>query len=84
MIKFGTKLQFEYPDKCPTDCSLKPTAGFSQGDICTRCPVFCCKMPVTEEDKMYLPILHPHEFRDDWAEQWDNFFKTGEYPKLYF
>ena len=80
-MKFGTKLQFECPDKCPDDCELKKEP-FHQGSICTRCPVFCCKMPITEEDKKYLPILNPDEFRDDWAREWANFFQTGEYPHL--
>jgi len=80
--KFGTKLQFEYPTKCPQGCILKP-ASFYQGCICTKCPVFCCKQPITEEDKIYMPILKPNDFRDDWAEEWDIFFKTGKQPRLY-
>jgi hypothetical protein len=81
-MKFGTKLQFECPDKCPENCKMKPSA-FYQGCMCTRCPVFNCKEPVTEEDKKYLPLINPNQFRDDWAKEWDEFFKTGKAPKLY-
>jgi hypothetical protein len=82
-MKFGTKLQYECPDgeTCST-CILKPEY-FYQGCMCTRCPVFNCKEPVTEEDKYFMPILPANEFRDDWAKEWDNFFKTSEQPKLY-
>ena len=81
-MKFGTKLQFECPDKCPKDCKLKPDL-FYQGCMCTRCPILNCKEPITEEDKLYLPLVAANEFRDDWAKEWEKFFKTGEEPKLY-
>lgn len=81
MKKFGSKLQFEYPEECPKDCILKPSA-FYQGCSCTRCPIIVCKEPVTEEDKKYMPMVRADEFRDDWAEEWQKFFKIGESPKL--
>ena len=81
-MKFGTKLQYECPDKCPDNCVMKPE-HFYQGCMCTRCPVFSCKEPVTEEDKKYMPLINANQFRDDWAVEWDKFFKTGEAPKLY-
>ena len=80
--KFGTKLQFKHPIKCPQSCIFKSEAFFDQGCICTRCPVLCCKQPITEEDKIYMPMIEPDNFRDDWAEEWDNFFKIGRRPKL--
>jgi hypothetical protein len=80
-MKFGTKLQFEYPEKCPDACKLKPDA-FYQGCWCTRCPILCCKEPETEEDKKYMPMVPANQFRDDWAEEWEKYFKTGEVPKL--
>jgi len=81
-MKFGTELKFECPDECPADCALKKQS-FGQGDLCCRCPVFLCQEPVTEEDRMYLPVLEPTEFRDDWAAQWETFFKTERKPVLY-
>ena len=80
-MKFGTQLQFEYPEECPENCILKPDA-FYQGCMCTRCPILVCKEPVTEEDKHYMPMVPANEFRNDWAEQWDEFFKTGKKPIL--
>ena len=80
-MKFGSKLQFEYPEKCPQKCVLKPEY-FYQGCLCMRCPALNCKEPETEEDKEYMPLVSAKQFRDDWAEAWDKFFKIGEYPKL--
>jgi len=74
--------KFTVPDDCPSDCVGKDEP-FYQGCLCTRCPVFCCKEPVTEEDKYYMPLVPADEFREDWAEEWEHFFKTGEEPKLY-
>jgi len=84
-MKVGTKLQFEVPDDCPEDCKHKGTMGF-QGDACSRCPVFNCKGPgpdADEMEKMCLPVLEPNEYRDDWAEEWVEFFKTGKEPDLW-
>ena len=83
MPKFGTKLQFDYPEECPENCLMKPEY-FYQGCACCRCPVFSCKEGETEEDKMYMPLVPANQFRDDWAEEWDKFFKTGGYPELKF
>lgn len=80
-MKFGTKLQYEYPKECPKECALKPEY-FYQGCSCTRCPIVCCKEPVTEEDKKYMPLVPANQFRNDWAKEWEEFFKTGKTPML--
>lgn len=74
----------EFPDNC-TSCKLLivERATFSQSSICTRCPVFVCRMPVTEEDKMYLPMVQPDDYREDWAIEWKKFFDGEiERPRL--
>lgn len=82
-MKFGTKLQFECPDQCPKDCEFwEDFRNYGQNAICGRCPVFCCKEGETEEDKQYLPLVPADQFRDDWAKEWDKFFKTGKEPIL--
>ena len=80
-MKLGSTLQFECPDNCPKECSLKPEF-FYQGCFCTRCPVLNCKEPITEEDKDYMPLIRNSQYRDDWAKEWVKFFRTGEKPKL--
>lgn len=69
-MKFGTKLQYDCPDKCPKNCKLR-SGPIDQGSICIRCPVFCCPDLICYDD-----------YRDDWAAEWDKFFKTGEVPVL--
>lgn len=82
-MKYGSELQFECPDKCPKDCAfIEDIYLYGQNATCTRCPVFVCKEPITEEDKNYMPMVPASEFRDDWGEAWDNFFKTGQLPTL--
>lgn len=81
-MKIGSKLQFEVPDSCPEGCALQEPC-FYQGCICTRCPVFSCKEPVTEEDRIYMPLVQAEHFRDDWASEWEEFFKTGKRPLLF-
>ena len=74
--------KYNVPNKCPKDCKLKPDS-FYQGSICTRCPIFVCKEPITEEDKMYLPLVPAKEYRSDWAKEWVKFFKKEiDIPKL--
>jgi len=77
MLKFGSELQYEYPEKCPENCSLKPES-FYQGCACMRCPVLCCK----DDDDGYSPIIEPEDFRDDWAAEWETFFRIGKEPEL--
>lgn len=75
MIKIGS---FEFPTRCPNDCELQD--NISQGGLCHRCPVFNCSS-IDEDDE---PLLAPEEYRLDWAQQWDQFFKTGQRPQLKF
>lgn len=78
-MKIGSELQFEVPDACPGDCSRSPKMtghGFYQGCACTRCPVFNCQPPKTEEDAYYMPLVKPEDYRDDWAEEWVKFFNS--------
>ena len=82
-MKIGTELQYEVPDDCPEDCKYKNNKGF-QGDICCRCPIFNCKDIYDEELNEHIgAMLQPNEYRDDWAKEWVEFFKTGKEPELY-
>ncbi len=82
-MKIGSKLQFEILDACPLGCPYNEEV-FYQGCMCTRCPIFNCMPPITEEDKDYLPLIEPKGYRDDWAKEWEDFFKYGTQPKLIF
>ena len=77
--------KYEVPDKCPVDCSLKrDIKEFGQNSLCIRCPVFNCAQPKTEEDKMYLPLIEPEHYREDWALEWKMFFENDiQFPILY-
>ena len=80
---FGESLTFECPDECPIDCRyVGDLLEFGQSSICCRCPVLVCKMPRTDEDMPYMPIVPPTDYRDDWAREWDRFFKDGTVPRL--
>lgn len=68
--------KFTVPDACPKDCSLRPTS-FYQGCICMRCPVLCCK-----KDENGICLIEPEDFREDWAREWERFFKDGTVPEL--
>jgi hypothetical protein len=76
--------KYEVPDKCPENCKFKnDILNYGQNAICGRCPVFVCEEPRTEEDKMYMPLVPADEYRDDWAEEWEKFFKERiDYPEL--
>ena len=65
--------KYEIPDMCPKDCKFinKP---FSQGSTCTRCPIFNCRSK--------FRLIEPEDFREDWAKDWYEFFKTGKSPEL--
>lgn len=81
-MKIGSKLQYECPDKCPDNCPIKPSS-FYQGCTCFRCPVLVCAEPKTKEDEYYMPMILKREYRDDWAREWDLFFKDmTHFPKL--
>lgn len=68
-------IKFEFPDKCPDDCSLRGDFNFhGQSSICGRCPVFNC----TGDN----PLLPTEEYRADWAKEWVKFFKKDKYPIL--
>lgn len=80
-MKIGSKLQFEVPDNCKK-CTIAEKHQFTcygQGSICTRCPILISKGEVV--------LVPPTEFRDDWAECWQDFFKDPKgktYPDLKF
>jgi hypothetical protein len=79
--------KYEIPDKCPPNCSLRPTTSFSQGDICTRCPVLiCAPCPPNPKYPEYdgMRVVEPDEFRPEWAEEWEQFFRDGTFPEMRF
>lgn len=57
----------DIPDKCPEGCKFADT--LSQGSPCHRCPIFNCSEPD--------PLLQPDDYREDWAEAWEKWFKAG-------
>jgi len=68
---------YEVPDECPIDCPFKPELeDFSQGIICTRCPVFCCGRK--------FPLVDKEAYRAEWAAEWSKWFKGDKkyYPEL--
>ena len=75
--------KYEIPDKCPDNCKFKLNGGFSQGSICTRCPIFNCKKFIYHYEVTRL--VEPEDYREDWAEQWFKFFNEEiENPVLKF
>ena len=67
MMKVGSKLQFSVPDKCPEECRyIDDIMNYGQSAICRYCPVLCCNGPE--------PMIEPEGMRDDWAEDWQDFF----------
>ncbi len=77
--------RFCTPNSCPADCRyIDDFYKYGQNAICGRCPVFVCKEPETEEDYMFMPLVPAKEYRPDWAEEWEQFFKTGRPPILNF
>ena len=78
--------KYEIPDSCPENCRFKGVGATSQGDICTRCPIFNCQ--ITEAPEEYggpFRLLEPNDYREDWAEQWYRFFQGEiQMPLLYF
>jgi hypothetical protein len=77
-MKIGTDLKFEVPDVCPKTCAFRDDfLNYGQNSICCRCPVFNC-----QPDEAMGPMVEPAGFRDDWAAEWEAFFKTGAEPTL--
>ncbi len=70
----------EFPIKCPKDCPGKKELPF-QGGLCHRCPIFNCYDKNPE-----MVLLHPSEYRPDWAKAWKKWFENGmkDYPDLRF
>ena len=66
------------PNKCPDDCKFHDDIGrYGQSSICIRCPVFNCMGE--------YPLLQLSDYREDWLEEWINFFNDNEYiPQLNF
>jgi len=63
--------KIKIPDTCPTTCKFKKSfIQFRQQSICSRCPVFVCK-----KDKNDFCLIEAKDYRKDWAEEWDRFFK---------
>lgn len=83
-MQIGTKLQFEVPDTCPKTCPYNGDSwAISQGGMCFRCPVMNCK-PCYDEQGNNMAPLDPSDFRDDWATEWEQFFKDGTIPEMKF
>jgi len=83
--------KFEFPDECPLDCPFQGKA-VGQGSICTRCPIFSCRLVPSPDERYqdletpgYFRLIHPDGYREDWAEEWSNWFKNGMkgYPQLF-
>ena len=74
--------KYEVPDKCIDDCKLKPKF-LDQSAICSRCPLFICIQLDSDPEGIYTPCVNPENFREDWAIEWQEFFKTGKVPQLF-
>ena len=84
-MKIGSKLQFEVPDKCPPTCAyLHDIRNFGQNAICRYCPIFACTPVPDPEGEGTVCIVDPDDMRDDWAEEWERYFKEGTPPMLRF
>ena len=67
---------YEFPEKCPENCKGKDEPLY-QGCLCHRCPVLNC----SSDD----PLVHPDEYRKDWAKQFYEFIvNNGDSPYLRF
>jgi hypothetical protein len=85
MMKYGSKLQFEAPDKCPENCLYKDDIrNYGQNAICRYCPIFACTPVPAPEGGGTICMVEPEGFRDDWAEEWARYFKDGTPPTLRF
>lgn len=69
--------KYEIPDRCPSKCPFRDDKhAMSLSAYCFRCPIFNC---FGDE-----PMIEPDDYREDWAEEWYNFFNNEykEYPKM--
>jgi hypothetical protein len=73
-----SKKKIQIPDNCPENCPIKKEP-FYQSNLCSRCPIFNCRR---DEDDFCL--LEPEDYREDWAEEFKEWFDSGfkEYPEL--
>ena len=72
MILIANK--YEVPDNCPGNFALKDDLmQFGQSSVCCRCPVFCCGGNDAD-----LRLIEPEGYREDWAAEWAEFFKTND------
>lgn len=72
---------YTLPDACPENCPfLGDAQAISQGGMCFRCPVINCT-PMEYEGKQ-ICLVDPADYREDWAAEWEKFFRSGEYPAL--
>jgi hypothetical protein len=82
-MKIGSKHLFTVPDKCPPDCRfISALHNFDQSAMCTHCPVFICRPVSAPEGDGCFCMVDPEDFRDDWAAEWERFFKDGTIPAL--
>ena len=62
--------KYTVPDVCPPDCPyFDDIMNYGQNALCRHCPVFACRGPD--------PMVPPDGCRDDWAQDWDELFKSG-------
>jgi len=72
----------EFPDACPATCAFHgDLQRYGQSALCGRCPVLLC-IPFKAEDGTLMCLVDPSEYRDDWAAEWAEFFRTGQDPHL--
>lgn len=78
----GHNLRFKVPDECPDNCKFQNSfQEHGQSAICGRCPIFNCR-EVPDEDGVMFSMVSKGCYRDDWAKEWEEFFKTGKDPRL--
>lgn len=83
-MKIGNKLQFEVPDRCPKDCIYENDfRDYGQSAMCGRCPVFVCEKSAGPEGEPFS-LVEPGHYRNDWAAEWERFFKEGGIVVLKF
>lgn len=81
-MEIGQNLQYKVPDECPEDCKYKNSfLEEGQSAICGRCPIFNCR-EVPDEDGYMFSLVSKRCYRNDWAKEWEEFFKTGKEPVL--
>jgi len=68
-MQIGSKLQFNVPNQCLQNCEYKSEI-FDLNAICFRCPVFTCN-----KDEEGFCMIEPEDYRDDWAKEWEIYFR---------